>query len=188
MAWIAITVVLASSSVAVHAQTQRDEGEGALAADGHVATPYPEERLGTRMGRVASTGRTRGRFTPANAVTLANAIYKHCQDFDPWTVGALAWVESGFRTTAVSPSGRHLGLFQVKAAKRPKNIEFSTKEACGKLRVWRRVCTHGHDFLAHWFAGTRANPKALASAARVRRRARKLRRCSQLRGEKEPIS
>ncbi len=137
------------------------------------------EALADRIFLVNSSGFKTGELASAGAYKIAVAITGRCYALNFYDVGALAWVESGFRVAAVSPSGRHFGLFQVRATKVADDVEASTTEACGKLRRWRWWCReHGHtdhDFLAHWFSGTNVNARGIAAAARVRRRAKKLR-------------
>lgn len=125
--------------------------------------------------RAPSSGRLSGELTEARASRLASAIWEHVGALTPYGMAGLARVESGFCTSAVSPSGRHYGLYQVRAAMAPHLIEFSTMEAVEKLGLWHRFCRKrcgpdpDHPIISHWFSGVQVNPRARSAAALVRR-------------------
>lgn len=125
--------------------------------------------------RAPSSGRLSGELTEVRASRLASFIWEHVGVLTPYGMAGLARVESGFCTSAVSPSGRHMGLFQVLGAKAPHLIEFSVMEAAGKLGLWHRFCEKrcgpdpDHSVISHWFSGVQVNSKARVAAALVQR-------------------
>lgn len=129
--------------------------------------------------RVPSSGRLSGELTEALASRMASAIWEHADALTPYGMVGLAWFESGFKTSASSPSGRHHGLFQRKDDEDPEDIPGHTERTCDGLRVWKEKCARlhrgEHDWLAHHFGGEEPSPRALLSARIVRWRAAKLR-------------
>lgn len=143
------------------------------------AAPVHHDPLATTILGINSSGRRTGELSSDGARQIAVAIRTYCDGLDPYLVTSLAWTESGFRTSAVSPSGRHMGLFQVLRAAVPDDIGVSTAEACSKLRRWRSWCGDRHDdhpWLAHWFSGTNVSHRGLVAARVVTSRTKRLRR------------
>ncbi len=141
--------------------------------------------LAAAIWRAPSSGRRSGELTPARATRIATAIVTNCAEYlNPWTIGGLARVESGFRTSAVSPSGRHRGLFQIHKATNVEDIENHTGDTCRRLLIWRAFCDEHHPTewqehssgLCHWFGGLECSLQAVRSARRVHRWAARLRR------------
>lgn len=130
---------------------------------------------------VWSRGKRSGELTALLARRIAAGVVDcpDMEDFGSWEMTSLAWWESSFMPSEVSPSGRHFGLYQVAAEPHPHHVERASKEACGRLMWWRDFClafhSDGHDWLAHWFAGVKVNKRAALSAAKVRKRVKLLR-------------
>jgi len=145
-----------------------------LIAMGMDASATPPSGLAVAIERAPSTGKP----SREKAAWLAETFGASCDE--PWLAAAISWMTSGFRDKAVGVKG--LGLMGLNPDYTPPKVALDPARAipagCSKMTywsMWHEVNCHvAHDWLVHYSGGYKVVKRAIASAALVRDRLRRL--------------